>query len=311
VLKDRFWLIFGMLHHIGLALLPITLIARLSMTSEEKKAGKKVINWWYVAFGALFMLMVFARWGNPEYWDLKHIFPYYGSSITPEGFGPRKFTLALTTGHELDPAIRVIMTILSTGGGVILIWLMSRTVKLRKIDWRSPSTLAGLLGLAHIGLILLNPHFFDRYLLPLIPFAFIWLAPTLKNAPDKTRLGAWVLVFMYLGFSLAGTFDSHAFSKAKWDIALEAHEAGISPSSIVCGYEPDGYFNFTNEKYMEPPEYILQGAPWWISKLNLKITPEYVVVEQGSSVLADDSPWRSFQRTEIHNDRMVVYRYPR
>jgi len=312
LIKDRIWLIFGILQHFGLALLPIALIAKTTRTADEVSSGRKNVNWWYVGLGALFMLMVFARLGDREQWGDSNLFPYLGNSITPEGFGPRKDTLALVANSQLDPSIRMVLTVLGTAGGIILIWLMSRTIRFRKIDWRAPSTLIGIIGLAHLGLVLLNPNFFDRYLLPLFPFAIIWLAPILKDAPHKTRLFALILVLIYLGFSVWGTYDALSFSKAKWDIALKAHDAGILPSQIVSGYEPDGYFNFTNEKYRSFESNIRPdpNMPWWIHKLSLRIEPEYVVIEKGAVIDSESSPWRFYERTEIENGRMEVLKAP-
>ena len=139
----------------------------------------------------------------------------------------------------------------------------------------------------------------------------MWLAPLLKNAPAKSRLGAWVLIAFYLGFSIWGTYDALSFSKAKWDITLKAHDAGIEASQLVSGYEPDGFFNFTNENYGVQPEFIIRNGPWWLSKLNLGITPYYVVVEKGVDVTRSNSPWSSYQPTDIENDRMVVLAVPR
>ncbi len=305
---DRLWLAFGILAHIGLVLLPVTLIARHERTTVEKNEGKRVINWWYVGFGAAFLLMVLVRWSNGSNWGLESMFPYIPNSLTPEGFGPRGDTIALTSGHQLDSTIRVILTVLGAGGGIILIWLMSRTVRLRGIDWRAPSTLVGLIGLAHIGLIFVNLHFFDRYLLPLIPFALCWIAPLLKTAPAKSRLAGWILVVIFMGWALWGTYDALNWTSAKWDLASEAIESGIPSNQLVGGYEPDGYFNYTNETYPGLNSVGHPAIPWWVTRLGLQTAPVYVILEKDADVIG--TPWERYVPYELENDRMQVWVIP-
>ena len=159
-------------------------------------------------------------------------------------------TIPLASTHVLGEGLRVVLTILGAGGGIFLIWLISRTVKIRNIDWSAPSTLIGIMGLAHLGLVFLNVHFFDRYLLPLMPFVLVWLAPLLRKTPTRAQLGGWILIAGFFAFSIWGTVDALNFSKAKWDISLKAQERGIPTETLVAGYEPDGFFNFTNSPDM-------------------------------------------------------------
>ena len=312
LIKDRLWLIFGILQHFGLAVLPISILTRYRMSRLEKESSsangkkRKVINYWYVIFGAIFIAGVFACYFDSDKLGVAKLFPYLGNSLTDEGFGPRAATLAMTAHHELSTTLRVILTILGSIGGLNLIWLISRMVRLSKINWRSPVTLFGIIGLAHLFLILVNIHFFDRYLLPLIPFVFIWLTPVLKDINRRQRIFGWVLTCLFLIFSIWGTADFLRWTGAKWDIANQAHAAGIQPNEIVCGYEPDGYFNFTNQTYRELNS--LQRFPgdiWWVDRLGLMIGPEYVVFEKGAD-RSNSSMWAGYVPTEIENDVMQV-----
>jgi len=305
---DRAWLVFGVFQHLGLVLLPIAIIARLQKTTEEKEAGKRHVNWWYVGFGTLFMLMTLARWANGDNWGLEKMFPYVGNSLTPEGFGPRADTIALTAGHQLDTGIRFALTILGTGGGIILIWLLSRTAKLCSIDWRSAPVVIGFIGFAHLGLIFLNIHFFDRYLLPLIPFALCWMAPLLKNVPAKSRLAGWILVAMYLAWGLWGTVDSLAWTSAKWDLAFQARESGIPANQLVGGYEPDGFFNYSNETYPGLDFQDHPAIPWWVTRLGLQTAPVYVIIEKGADT--SGTPWERYIPYDLSNNRMELFVVP-
>lgn len=315
IAKDRMWLAFGIVHHIGFALLPLTLIARVKQARRERKEKGKVVNWWYVVFGTIFLLLTVAQWANGDQWDISSLFPYVGNSLTAEGFGPRADTIALTAGHLWPIGFRLFLSVISTVGGMLLIWLLSRSVRIRGIDWRSPSALIGLIALAHIGLILLNLHFFDRYLLPLIPFALCWLAPFLGDAGKRERFWGWIIVGIYFLWSMWGTADALGWTNAKWDLAERAREQGIPSDQLVAGYEPDGYFNYTNEAYpgLPTPEEardmtVDPRLPWWVNRLGLRIEPAYVIMEKGAQV--GGTPWREYVPTDIENDRMQVWAHP-
>lgn len=310
LLRDRWDLAFGIMQHLGWALMPVALIARLEKTRQEKDTGKKTINWWYVIPGAMFMLYTFIIWGSNG-----RMFPYLENSMTADGFGPREFTIALISGNKLPDSIRATLTLFGTGGGVILIYLLSRTVTLKNIDWKSPQALIGLIGLGHLGILFLNPHFFDRYLLPLLPFCLVWLAPILAESPARSRLGGWILVVLFMGFNLWGTRDSLDWTKSKWDLENELISGGIPSSSIVGGYEVDGYYNFSNENYVQankmgvPVEYEIYGqmvqVPWWVGRLGLHITPDVIICENGSDV--SGTPYEAYIKTDISNERMTAW----
>ena len=300
LLKDRFTLLFGIFQHFGFALLPIALIARLDRSSIERQSGKQTGSWWYVIFGAIFIMLTLGLYAAQH-----ALFPYIGNSLTPEGFGDRADTIALTASHTMSQALRLTLTVIGTIGGMVLIWILSRTVKFRGIDWRAPSTLIGLLGIAHLGLVLLNPNFFDRYLVPLIPFAFCWLAPILKDAPPKARTIGWAIVVVALVWSVAGTVDSLSWTKAKWDLALETRAKGISENQICAGYEADGFYSYqVGTPRPLWPRGKFGSPPWWVEKLALPILPKYVIVEKGAK--SSGTFWDGYAPTGISNDRMEV-----
>jgi hypothetical protein len=287
VLVDRIKLIFGIFQHFGFALLPLALIVRLDKSASEQQAGKARINWWYVVGGTAFIAMTLALYARGTF------FPYLGNSITPEGFGPRTDTIALTAGNQMDHTWRMALTVIGTLGGMVLIWILSRTSRIRGIDWRAPSTLIGLLGLAHLGLVFLNPNFFDRYLIPLIPFVFIWLAPMLKDIPPKARSIGWVIVLLFLVWSTYGTADYLDWTKDKWDLASTLRtNYGLRQYNVIGGYEPDGMFYFNNNAYATRQELTRNNWPWWNGQLNLGIKPDFVIVEVGSKPLGALSDYR-------------------
>ena len=302
LIKDRLFLIFGILEHFGFALLPIALLARLEKSRQEKIEGRKIVNWFYVLSGTAFLVSVL--------WliDKGNGFPYLPNSLTKEGFGPRSDTIALAQINVLPLWITVVLTIIGTIGGIVLIWLISRTVKKIKIDWLSSQTLIGLIGLAHLGLVLINLNFFDRYLLPIIPFALCWLAPILADAKPKARSIGWIIAIPFLIWSLWGTCDYLSWTKAKWDIAAELRSSGIAPDRIIGGYEIDSYYNYKNENYPGMNFKAREDMPWWIDKLGLPISPEYVVIEKGADI--SGTPWENYEPTEFENGKFHVIKNP-
>ncbi|MCX6646652.1 MAG: hypothetical protein NTY09_09865 [bacterium] len=301
--------IFAVLTHFGLAIIPIALIARMKRSGEERSKGNKVTNWWYVALGGAFILLMLSEWSTCVKNGLDIWFPYAGNSLTVQGFGPRFRTIALTAGYQLNVIVRIILTVLSILGGITLLWLISRTARIKGINWRSPSTLMGLIVLVHLGLIFINEYFFDRYLLPLMPFALMWLAPLIKDVQPKARLPIWIITLALFGFSMWGNADYLKWSGAKWDITNKALATGISSHDIVCGYEPDGYLDFNNETY--PGLEFTNRWPtdiWWVDRLGLDIRPYYVVFEKGAN--PSSTVWERFVPTDIENDVMQVWRSP-
>jgi hypothetical protein len=299
----RVHLIFGIFQHLGFSLLPVAMIARLQKTASESEEGRLKVNWWYVGFGVVFLLSTFLMFAAN-----RELFPYIGNSLTHEGFGPRADTIAVTAGHVMPLFMAVILTCLGTLGGMAVLWLLSRSVRVRGVDWRAPSTLIGILGIAHLLLVFINPHFFDRYLLPLMPFILCWLAPFLRETPPKARLAGWTIVLIFLAWSLVGTIDYLNWTKSKWDLAAELRSRGVQSNQIVGGYEVDGFFNFTNGNYPGLDFGDNPMLPWWVDRLGLPITADYVIVEQGSYLQA--TPYSDYAGTQIENGRMRVYAAP-
>ena len=306
---DRIRLIFRILQHLGLALLPLALIARLDGFVAERKSGKRAMNWWYILGGTVFLLYAIRL-----YVTAQELFPYLGNSLTPEGFGPRADTIALTAGHMLPEWERLLLTLAGTIGGMVLIWILSRTVKIRAVDWRAPSTLIGLLGVVHLGLVFLTPDFFfDRYLLPLLPFAFCWLALVLKDIQPKARLIGWMVVIPLLVWSIWGTADALDWTKSKWDLAAELRSRGVAANEIVGGYEVDGFYNYSGYAYHDPNRPVtravrLASGFWWIDDFAWNIRPVFVIVEKGAKI--EGTRLRRYRHTGIMNDRMEVLAAP-
>ena len=81
----------------------------------------------------------------------------------------------------------------------------------------------------------------DRYLLPLMPIALIFLL-RLHQERFSSKLPAisWVVLAIFSAFSIMGTHDWIANHRARLAAVHELEAAGIPPSQIEAGYEFDG-----------------------------------------------------------------------
>ncbi|MDP3544218.1 MAG: glycosyltransferase family 39 protein [Elusimicrobiota bacterium] len=81
--------------------------------------------------------------------------------------------------------------------------------------------------------------FFDRYLLPALPFT---LALGLRVAAPG-RAGAGALALM-LAWSVFGTWDYLNWSQARWDASREAARLGVEPERLMGGIEWNGLHSY-------------------------------------------------------------------
>jgi len=127
IITDRLWLIFSIVQYMGLAILPLAIgwkLAGLTKKTDKKEQEVKVVNWPVVIVGGIIVFFTFLRWMNGEKWELTELYPYYGNSLTPEGFGAKKVALALTKLHTMSDGFRFLLTVLSTTGSCILVSLL-------------------------------------------------------------------------------------------------------------------------------------------------------------------------------------------
>lgn len=159
------------------------------------------------------------------------LFPFLGNILTPWGAMPG--TVLGEAPLVLGIRTRVLLTI---AGGLGAAWLVSRAMVLGR---SSASTLLTLFTLASFGIMLTSPHVFDRYLLILLPWAFLAGAAPSTDAP---RWNAGLAVLAVFGLLCFGSMsDWLAWNSARWSLGRRAVASGIPATDIEGGFEWDGW----------------------------------------------------------------------
>jgi len=114
---------------------------------------------------------------------------------------------------------------------------------------------------------------FDRYLLPLLPFALLlglWATRGLRLAPALLLVGLLGLG----GFSLAGTQDWLAYNRLRWQLAHELVAQGVPRTRIDAGMEWDGWFLYETSHGVAPRT---PGGPFWTQIIAPATDSTYVI----------------------------------
>lgn len=111
----------------------------------------------------------------------------------------------------------------------------------------------------YLSFVIVNPQFFDRYVLPCLPFLFLILLPTESLL---TKVGGAVfglMMLMYGYFCLAATHDYLAWNKTRWQaIEYLTEEKKVEKTKIDGGFE----FNAWYQTGPWNPE-IKDKISWW------------------------------------------------
>lgn len=165
---------------------------------------------------------------------LQGAFPYFLNIIHEAGLGaPTIPGLEAKVSGLLGRAeFRAGLTLAALGS--LAVWL-GRTRDLRSALAAPEMRLWGLCSVLQVLPPLAGGLFFDRYLLPALPFA---LALGLRvAAPGRSGAGALALM---LAWSAAGTWDYLSWSQARWEAGREAVRLGIEAERLMGGIEWNG-----------------------------------------------------------------------
>ena len=194
-----------------------------------------------------------------------------GNILYNLGLGPKvmKDTVWLYNIHpQLPPALYVWvikgLSLAGVAGLLVLLWQKVIAVVKHGFSLFSTFSVLSRLSIAVIWLgyaafLILNPHFFDRYTLPLVALGVLLIIP---KGFQWNRGSSWVFgVAMAVAalFSIAATHDYLSWNRARWT-ALDylTEEKGIAPGQIDGGFE----FNAWHETGpMRPMEW--DDKSWW------------------------------------------------
>jgi hypothetical protein len=285
---DQSWrqIVVG-LFYVGLFVFPIILGAphALSRSWRLAKGGPRAL-----AVASLVPLGLWTNWYALEHGGRAFPFIPFGSIINPEGLGTlsdingqRGFLLA-----NWHWAAIAMLCALSVVAAFLLVAGYDRSVTAgpdRPLSlWCSPAGLVLALGIGQFaGIIppaLRIPSLiaYDRYYLPLLPFAMGLVLWSLRGQRFSLSTVAVALVLFAI-VDVLGVQDWLSFKQAYWDTAQQlVVERSIPLRQVEGGIEWDGT-HFYEYMLAHPEDRVSRrpGDPWWLDLFARMIDPVYVV----------------------------------
>lgn len=208
-------LLFAGIHTLALASAPLLLLAPAAASARR----------FYLALG-LFLAVAFAYVLDAQ------AFPYIGNTIPCfVGMGDVPGSRPVLINEE----VQTLITVLGCIAAALLIATSAGYI--RSNWWRQPLLLFTML---HALVLLFSPFLYDRYLIPLLPGAF--LAAAAGSGAERARPWPALITLAVLAFlSVALMHDWLAWSGAKWSLGRQALAQGIAACDIEGGYEWDGW----------------------------------------------------------------------
>ncbi len=177
-------------------------------------------------------------------------FPFFTGIIHDRGLGT--LTLSEAPMKAAGPLGTPVWGALLTAAAFISIFLwLGRLRELGAAFKRAEVRLLAFAALPQFALLSLGPRLYDRYLLPLIPFALLWAsraAPENSPAPAGRGTG-WgpALALLFFSWSVLGTWDYLNWNSAKWEAGRRAPEFGIPRNELKNGWDWEGLFRSAPE----------------------------------------------------------------
>jgi len=177
-----------------------------------------------------------------------------GNVIYNFGLGP-KLLKDTYWGDNIDPILSdqalYIIKLLSLISAAIVTFFFCKEVfkgfvKILRIK-SSPARLLRatfiVFFLIYLGFILINPTFFDRYVLPCIPPVFLVLLPVKQLFAKIKGLAFGLVLSVYVIFCIAATHDYMSWNRARWQaINYLTNEKKIARDKIDGGFEFNSWF---------------------------------------------------------------------
>ena len=278
--------------YLGLFLLPVLILYFGRIWFSLK--GKSAIRLTLVITASILLGML-----SLILWQSHHLMPLSGNIVNTSGIGPLTLrdTDILNAPHvaTLPTSFWLIITALSLLGGTLLLSSAGIiSIRLSPAFWsgkmnssQAVSTFLFLSTVVYMIPLLVN-GFFDRYLVPAIPFLAANITILLvEDHVQSRRTGekvitvvVLVLVGLFSVFSVCGTRDYLMWNRARWEILNDLME-----SKRAKAEEIDGGFEF-NGLYMYDPVYHQKPDKswWWVKGDKFVVTfgviPGYSVIRE-------------------------------
>lgn len=293
---------FTELMFIGFFALPVAVAAATSLPAVVgglRRRHRLVAAAWLSAL--VVGLVIFIGEGRP--------WPYVGQFVRAAGLGPDD----LLVGRRplLGTAGLYVVTAVCALASAVVALVLGR---LGRAEARHPSAISLVLVIAvtqAVAVVLPSFHTwawdraitFDRYLLPLLPFAICLPLVALRGLRLRL-LPAGVVVALLAVVSTAGTRDALVFHRAVWDVGNEAHRAGVARDRIDAGAAWDGY-HLSDGSFEHRAPTRTPNPPWWVDYFAPATDSSYVVA--GGPVPGYDVVRRVQRRGWLARDEMSVF----
>jgi hypothetical protein len=304
--------------YLAFFLLPVLLAAGLPAVRALRGPRRALwlVSWGGIAAGFLW----FNLW-------LGMLFPYIRNKITRFGYlSPNEVIVGAREPLWGDGVAWLWSILLVIGLGL----LVARWIAGPEPQAETPETHGGrerkvtlrlaavLLGLQLVYAFLTIGILFDRHLIALIPAAMVAFVGCLTPG-SRLRLVPYTLCLLPLAFySIAGTHDVHAFSRAAATAGRALIEEGIDPQRIDAGFAFDGWHmyerSWRGDETGRPRHFARSGEgdehldANWVQDLAPGILTQYVV---SLSPRMQPRRWRpalSHWAVELPQPRLGLYR---
>ena len=118
--------------------------------------------------------------------------------------------------------------------------------------------------------LIINIHFYDRYMLPFIIFISLLCIRYIKKIQLLPRIMALLTLSAMTLFSVAATHDYFAFNRARWTGLYNLMGKGISPKKIDGGFEFNAWYETGPQRYGDR-----SGKSWYF------VEDDYYAITQG------------------------------
>ncbi|MEO1258006.1 MAG: glycosyltransferase family 39 protein [Bacteroidota bacterium] len=244
--------------YLGIFLLPINIIL-------FKKIKKRKQLAWILATSVIGLAIMLPVWEKFPWGNIFYNFGL-GPKILKDGYFFINISPTLST-----EMIRLITSI-GIGCGLFFLYNIYNNLGWQKIK-ANKYFLIRFFILSNIilygGFLLLDVYFFDRYFIPLILLAIIFLMTL--NTSKKIEKFRWLAILtpllVIILFSISATHDYLSWNRARWEaLNYLTEEKKISPKKIDGGFEFNGWHKTAEEKNEDGPK-----SWWWVAD------DEYVV----------------------------------
>jgi hypothetical protein len=163
------------------------------------------------------------------------------------------------------------VTVLSVVGGTILVKRMVASslfliqkIRMSEMNGDDIIQILFLTAGGAYALPILVGGYFDRYLVPLVPFLLFLNTDRLARdgvAATIRRSASAVLIIFSAVFAVAGTRDYLTWNRVRWEaLAQLLQTAGVSTQDIDGGFEYNGWFLYDPKEKLNEPH----NKSWWV-----------------------------------------------